>query len=282
MAPVEISFDLLILARKEPFVTDNAPSFRRIAAESLYEQVIDAFCEALIDGRLTPGQRLVERDMAEQMGLSRGPIREALSILERQGLVNRHPRKGSYVADLTQEDIADVYVLQRMFETFALRLAIERSTVTDETLAWLEGLVSEIADCARRNDLAELIERDLDFHQVICELSGSQRLAELYASTRSQRRMLFTMSQAALDTLEDLSSDHAKIIEGLRTARDSRDPSPAVVALERHVAKSVRELTEKLADRFPHAPRAERNPDPLQRESLRQGFHIVERGGDRG
>jgi DNA-binding GntR family transcriptional regulator len=218
--------------------TADMRRFERVPASALHEEVVRAFCDALLTGRIKPGQRIVERDMADEMGLSRGPIRDGLAVLERHGLVVRAPRKASYVASLDEDDVQDIYTVRRMFETFGLRLAVERRRIDDVGLAGLDRLVDQIAQAALAGDRIAIMERDLDFHRALCELSGSPRLLDLYDQTRLLRLLVFTFSQLPHDDLSVLGQQHRVIVDALREARDQDDPIDSIVALERHLESS--------------------------------------------
>lgn len=225
----------------------QTPTFRRVPASALHEEVAKAFCDALLTGRIRPGQRLVEREMAEEMGLSRGPIRDALAILEQHGLVVRAPRRASYVASLDEDDVHDVYTVRRMFETFALRLAIERGTVDDAALAHLDALVDSLEQSAQAGDRVAVMERDLEFHRALCELGRSPRLLDLYDQTRMLRLLVFTISQLSLDSLPVLGRRHREIVDALRTARDQQDPVAMIEVLERHLDVSCELMLGQIA-----------------------------------
>jgi DNA-binding GntR family transcriptional regulator len=217
-------------ARRTP-----ARRFKRVPVSSLHEEVVRAFCDALLTGRIKPGQRLVERDMAEEMGLSRGPIRDGLAALERHGLVVRHRNKASYVASLDESDVRDVYTVRRMFETFALRLALENGLLTEAALAPLTLLVEQMDAAGQAGDRVAVMERDLEFHRALCELGGSPRLLDLYDQTRLLRLLVFTISQLPHLDLHVLGRQHQQIVDALGSAVRQRDAAPAIAALERHL-----------------------------------------------
>lgn len=224
-----------------------ARRFQRVPVSSLHEEVVRAFCDALLTGRIKPGQRLVERDMAEEMGLSRGPIRDGLAALERHGLVVRHRNKASYVASLDEADVRDVYTVRRMFETFALRLAIEGNLLDADSLAPLSALVVQMDQAGQAGDRVAVMERDLDFHRALCELAGSVRLLDLYDQTRLLRLLVFTISQLPHLDLQVLGRQHREIVDALGVAIQQQDAAPAIVALERHLDGSCQLAIRQIA-----------------------------------
>ena len=225
----------------------RARRFKRVTVSSLHEEVVRAFCDALLTGRIKPGQRLVERDMAEEMGLSRGPIRDGLAALERHGLVVRHRNKASYVASLDEADVRDVYTVRRMFETFSLRLAIENGLLDADALAPLSALVLQMDQAGHAGDRVAVMERDLDFHRALCELGGSARLLDLYDQTRLLRLLVFTISQLPHLDLQVLGRQHQEIVDALGVAIQQQDAAPAIAALERHLDGSCQLAIRQIA-----------------------------------
>src|SRR5512141_82731 len=99
--------------------------------KQLWESVADQLRDEILDGRLPAGTRLVETELAERFGVSRGPVRDALAELSRSGLAVDLPRRGTFVSSLTERDLAEVYDIRRAIEEAAVRLPIERATATD-------------------------------------------------------------------------------------------------------------------------------------------------------
>ena len=221
--------------------------FKRVPVSALHEEVVRAFCDALLTGRIKPGQRIVERDMAEEMGLSRGPIRDGLAALERHGLVVRQRHKASYVASLDEADVRDVYTVRRMFETFALHLAIECDALDVDDLVPLQRLVARMDAAAQTGDRVTVMEHDLDFHRALCELGGSPRRLDLYDQSRLLRLLVFTISQLPHVDLKVLGQRHQQIVDALSVAIEQHDPAPAIVALERHLDGSCQLAIRQIA-----------------------------------
>ena len=224
-----------------------ARRFKRVPVSALHEEVVRAFCDALLTGRIKPGQRIVERDMAEEMGLSRGPIRDGLAALERHGLVVRQRHRASYVASLDEADVRDVYTVRRMFETFALRLAIESGSLSVGDLAPLARLVAQMDAAGQVGDRVTMMEHDLDFHRALCELGGSPHLLNLYDQTRLLRLLVFTISQLPHSDLNVLGRQHRQIVDALGIAIEQHDPAPAIIALERHLDVSCQLAIRQIA-----------------------------------
>jgi len=160
--------------------------------KQLWETVADQLREEILDGRLAAGSRLVETELAARFGVSRGPIRDALSDLSRAGLTVDLPRRGTFVSSLTERDLEEVYVIRRAIEEAAVRLAIERAA--DDEIAGLFEALEMVESAYARDDLAAAWEADMEFHRACSRLSGNGRLMELFDHLASQTVLLMRTS----------------------------------------------------------------------------------------
>lgn len=133
--------------------------------------------QAIIDGRLSPGQRLKEEELARELGISRTPVREALLILQAEGLVEATPNRGATVRAHDAESLDDLYQLRALLEGYAARRAAAR--ITDETIAALWASCERFAAVADESEVADLVKENLFFHNTILETAGSARLAAM-------------------------------------------------------------------------------------------------------
>jgi DNA-binding GntR family transcriptional regulator len=156
--------------------------------KQLWEGVADQLRDEILDGRLPAGSRLVEAELAERFGVSRGPIRDALQDLARAGLAVDLPRRGTFVSSLTERDLEDVYVIRRAIEESAARLTIERADDADVASIFEAVEVAEAAYGG--DDLAAAWDADMAFHRTYCRLSGNGRLLELFDQLASQTVLL--------------------------------------------------------------------------------------------
>lgn len=193
-------------------------------APSLSDQAFAAIVEAISNGDIEPGARLKEAEIARQLGISRGPLREALNRLESHRLVERRANLGVYAASLSIEDLDDLFKVREVMEGAACALAAERVTKGD--IAHLEGMLIRHADATAKTGQYTQLTSDDDFHFFIIEKSGSKRLFhalcdELYLQVRIYRFRSSSRpgrSQAAL-------AEHHQIVEALATgvARRAED-----------------------------------------------------------
>ena len=132
----------------------------------LRELVFEAIREAIVDGTLEPGERLMEAQLAEDLGVSRTPVREAIRQLELAGFVVMIPRRGAYVADISIKDVADVFEIRGALEALAASLAAERAS--EEEIEQLERLLVEIGKSVEERDVELLVELGHPFSRPSC------------------------------------------------------------------------------------------------------------------
>lgn len=167
----------------------------QFAHKRLWEAISDELRDEILDGRLSAGTRLVETELAERFGVSRGPIRDALAELARAGLAVDLPRHGTFVSSLTERDLEEVYVLRRAIEEAAIPFAIANAT-EDDLAAMLEFL-TEAEAAYGTGDLAAAWEADMAFHRSYCRLSGNGRLLALFDHLASQTVLLMRTALAS-------------------------------------------------------------------------------------
>jgi GntR family transcriptional regulator of gluconate operon len=142
--------------------------------KALWESIVAVVRRAIILGELQPGLHLEEPALAEKFGVSRIPVREALTRLAHEGLVRLEPRRGAFVVGVTETDIHDIYDLRLLIEAHAIRKAAERSD--SARLARLQAHADEMSDAVRFNQVDRVAEPDVNFHRQIVVMAGSQRL----------------------------------------------------------------------------------------------------------
>jgi DNA-binding GntR family transcriptional regulator len=148
-----------------------------LAPQSASAAAGEVIREAIIDGRLAPGQRLKEEELARELGMSRTPVREALLTLESEGLVESIPRRGATVRSYAVGDLGDVYQLRALLEGYAARRAAVR--ISPDDVARLEESCDRFERLRAEDDLLDLVQENLRFHSVIHEVAASDRLTAL-------------------------------------------------------------------------------------------------------
>mgnify|MGYP000939943508 FL=1 len=206
----------------------------------LRELVLEAIREAIITGTLKPRERLMEIQLAEELGVSRTPIREALRKLELEGFIVMVPRKGAYVADLTFKDIADVFEIRAALEGLAAGLAAER--ITDDELKNMERLLVEKAEAIAEKDIEKLVAADTKFHDALYRASRNQRLSNIISNLREQIQRFRTTSLSYPGRSRRSLEEHRSIVEAIQ----SRDVQSARQAAQEHIENAENSMIESI------------------------------------
>jgi DNA-binding GntR family transcriptional regulator len=156
--------------------------------KQLWQSIADQLRDEILDGTLPAGSRLLETELAERFGVSRGPIRDALNELARLGLAQDLPRRGTFVSSLTEQDLEEVYVLRRAIEEAAVRFAIVRAGQPD--MDEMYRRLAEAEEAYGRGQLPAAWDADMAFHRVYCRMSGNRRLLQLFEELASQTVLL--------------------------------------------------------------------------------------------
>jgi DNA-binding GntR family transcriptional regulator len=197
--------DISMEKRLVPVILDGYKPLREIVFESMRE--------AILSGVLEPGERLMEIQLAEEMGVSRTPVREAIRKLELENFVVMIPRKGAYVAGVSHKDVADVFEIRSALEGLAAGLAAER--VTDEELEQMEQALF-FRSSEGELDLEQIVKSDTDFHALVYKASRNERLIQILANLREQIQRFRSTSLAVPGRNKDAIEEHRMIVEALR------------------------------------------------------------------
>ncbi|HEY7522162.1 MAG TPA: GntR family transcriptional regulator [Candidatus Limnocylindrales bacterium] len=217
-----------------------------VARGVLADQVKDRLLERIFSGRYPPDSRIVETQVARELGTSQAPVREALRGLEALGLVEITPFRGARVRRPTRRDLLEAYAVRSALETLGARLAVPR--MGDADLAQLEALAEAMQAAARAGDGHGVAEADARFHGRIVELAANGTLDKLWRSLEPFSRTYITLVAPGADP--QWSADlHGPIVRALR----DRDAEAVVEALERHFS----EVTANMARRLPDADRVD-------------------------
>jgi len=181
----------------------------------LADEVADAVREAIFDGTYPPGAQLREVELARGLDVSRGPIREALLRLEREGLVRTAWHRGAFVVELSTADIAELDTLRGALEELAVRQVVDHADKED--LAAIESAAEELA---RARDPHAMVRADIAFHDAVYAAARHHRLQEAWGAIRSQVHV-FLLTRIGLDAdVEHLPGEHRELADALR-ARDA-------------------------------------------------------------
>ncbi len=161
---------------------------QKIRKNSLKEQVIDAIRDAIIEGKFKPGEKIPELELAKQLGVSRTPIREAIHILEQQGLVLIIPKSGTFVAEVVPKEVRDSLYTRIALEELALRQAIERSNAEEwENLCKKLGcILNSMREAGEKGDTIAATELDIEWHTTLIDAAQNRSLSRVWRATGLQ------------------------------------------------------------------------------------------------
>jgi DNA-binding GntR family transcriptional regulator len=213
------------------------PVLRRPAPiRTLPERIAESLRQAILQGHLQSGAHLVETSIAEQMHTSRGPVRDALLLLERDGLVAKLPNRGTRVLDLSERTLREAATLRAALEDFALTLLVPR--LTSDEVKRMEALVGRMEAAARRRAIREFNEADFQFHDAMFSACGHQILHDVWRGMQRRIRAFQASSNWVSGNLPAVAQRHRAIVRALA----SRKLPPARRALKAHFRRLQEEL----------------------------------------
>jgi DNA-binding GntR family transcriptional regulator len=221
--------DEILSARPDDDWASGGAEHRRLDNRTLWQQVRERMRADIISGELAPGEMLSEVSLARSLGVSRGPIREALGRLASEGLVTITPRRGAIVTELTREEFIEAYQVREALETLAIRLAVPRLGESD--LARLRELHEAMVEHARREDVNAFFDANARFHEVFVTASGNRKLGALHRLLHDQTGRYLARSLALRGSLERSITEHAAILEAV----EARDAERAARLLADHI-----------------------------------------------
>ncbi|MCM3714778.1 GntR family transcriptional regulator [Halalkalibacter oceani] len=200
-------------------------------SSSRREQVAQIIRDSILSGSLQPGDRIKEAEIANEIGVSRGPIREAIRQLEEEGFVISFPYKGTIVAELSDEEVIDVYIPIRIsLESYAVKKACQNATEKD--IDQLQQFVTRMITASKENQVSEIVEYNLLFHKYLISCSGTKSLEQVWNSIMNRIRLHFY--KLGMDSNIDPvlhSQEHQDILDAIK----QKDTKKAVALIEGHI-----------------------------------------------
>ena len=185
----------------------------------LRDLVFESLKDAILTQTLPPGKRLLENELAESLGVSRTPVREAIRRLEQEGLVAMIPRKGAYVSGISLKDIQEVYEIRAALEMLALELAAKY--ITAEEIAELEHQVRQEEAMTEANRLNEIIFIDSSFHDLIYQYARNSRLTQFVEILQEQFKRFRFLPLGSSARSHTALAEHEQMVEALRAHNSS-------------------------------------------------------------
>jgi DNA-binding GntR family transcriptional regulator len=209
---------------------------QRVKQKLVQEDAVSSLRAGILESVFKPGERLIETELAQQLGVSRGPVRDALKELAREGLVVIQPYRGAIVATFSADDVRQIYELRSLLEGYATRRAVEKVTTAD--IDRLQEIYSEMKACARAGNVTGLVEKDVEFHRELCRLSGNSRLLTAWSSLIAQVRLFLTLAGGVFYDPEFIVETHTPVLEAMRR-RDADDAERAIKESMRETAQTI-------------------------------------------
>ena len=199
--------------------------------------IADQLREAIISGDFSQGDQVGEAHLAEQLGVSRGPLREAMQRLVQEGLLESVPHRGLFVVTLSEDDIRDIYVSRLAIET-AAALEIMKHPDVEASTRRLDRSLQRLAHAAERGTPRAISEADAAFHELLVEESGSPRLQRMASTLLVETRMCLKALADIYVAPRDLAQEHAVIVDAIRAG----DRSATIEVMRVHMHDSVSRL----------------------------------------
>lgn len=211
-----------------------------VARSGLADEIVARLRDAIHAREFAPGERLVEDAIARSMGVSRGPVREALKQIEREGLVVTYRNRGTFVARLTREDIDEAYSLRQALERLAVCEACRSATPAD--LAEMQAILDRVAaqDDEATHSPRAASEIDIEFHDILYRASRHKRLIRFWELLRPQIQVfLLSRNQSYANFADIFVPRHQPIVDSIR----ARDETRAMAVIEEHIRSAYVEMT---------------------------------------
>ncbi len=206
----------------------------------LRDVIFTTLRDAIVTGELKPGERLMEVALAEKMGVSRTPVREAVRRLEMEGLVTMTPRKGTHVAELSVKDIMDVLEVRAALDKLATQLAAGR--IRQDNIRRLESIHRQYIASLQKENLPGAIKKDVEFHDVIYQASGNNKLMSVAANLREQIYRFRVLYLKDFSNAEDVLLEHQNILKAL----EAHDATRAGQLAEEHITHQQQAIIRKV------------------------------------
>lgn len=210
-------------------------AFVKTNRKSIMNDVVEQVKNAISTGALKPGQRIIEADIAQEMGISRYPVREAILYLQEVGLLHSIPYKGTYISTIDEEELEEIYQLRSALEELAVRLLIEKAN--DKDIKKLEVIIKEMEHANKEEDLVSLVNADIDFHLTICELSGHRKLQEIWKNLQDQITLYMQREKYSYvqSRSKEFTHTHGMIFEALQ----ARNNQLAEFRIRNHINEAL-------------------------------------------
>ena len=211
--------------------------YKLLARNNLSTIVVDYLKDKILSGDYVGGERIVETDVANGLGISRAPVREGIKELVNEGLIRSIPRKGNFVAKFSMEDIMEIFEIRLLLENSVLDIIIEGNKLSAHDIAKLSEIVDEMVAIAQEEEdivrkTIKVNEKDIEFHSFLWQRSGSNRRMKILQDLHFQIRRAMVIDTKLTADLEKTARDHYDIIKYLECG----DSAKCKQALKEHIS----------------------------------------------
>jgi len=205
--------------------------------KSLTDQIYEYLSNSIIEGIIKPGEKLTENDLCHQFGISRSPLRECFRILESEGLIVVHPRKGTFVRGLTSKDIEDVFPVRASLESLAAKLAVPN--ISEKEIGILDDLITKMEEALSQKDIRSFLGFNFSFHSVFIKASNNQVLEKTLKNLGKglwlRIAFLYYQSSSGLDFSNNM---HKEIVKAFQ----KKDVHAVQRLVEEHIEHAKKQL----------------------------------------
>lgn len=221
------------------------PKLKIDSYQPLRDVIFEALRKAIVSGDIKPGERLMEVLLAEQMGVSRTPVREAIRRLEAEGLVTMTPRKGTHVSELSIKDMMDVLEVRGALDKLATGLAVKR--MEPSQIKNLEAVHKQYICNVEKNNIDGAVRKDVEFHDIIYSASGNPRLIAVATSLREHIFRFRVIYMTDTRIAENVLHEHEEILNAIRNNQESLASDLAEIHIRNQMETIIKAVNENMA-----------------------------------
>ena len=210
-----------------------APTGIQIDRLSIADQVYEHLRTAILSGQLEQGARVVEAQIAKSLEISRAPVREAVNRLLQDGLLESRTHFGTSVVRMTMSKMRSLYELRAAIEGLAIRDVTRNRRDID--LSPLSSCIAAMKHHARKGELGEFVEAEIEFHRILCELSGNPYIIRVGEMLNAQIKLALTIDNSSYENLADAADEHEPVLKAI----ESGDAEKARMLIEEHILSSL-------------------------------------------
>jgi len=207
----------------------NNDDSESIAYEKLEDKVYNIIAQKVIYHELKPGERIIDKQLAEDIGVSRSLVRQVLNILEKEELVENVPRRGFYVKKMTRDDIKEIYDIRKFLEVLAMEQAI--FNISDEEISYVERIFDKAKEELKTNNVQSTVEADIELHWMINRNCGNKRLVNLIKKYSNLYLFYRIVDLSRIERAHEAYEEHYNILKAINL----RDKKVAVELMRNHV-----------------------------------------------